>query len=144
MFRYSLLVFSFLLISIINANAQKLSSHRWNDRLVIIMANDQSNPTLKDQILELEKSETGLEERRITVYRVLPDKYQIGLEDGKPCETSGNIYEIMKETNADFEIVLIGLDGGIKLRRSELLKADELFGIIDQMPMRQAEMNKKN
>ncbi len=39
-----------------------------------------------------------------------------------------------------FTVVLIGKDGTEKLRRSEPIDADELFGIIDAMPMRQGEM----
>ncbi|MBT8185067.1 MAG: DUF4174 domain-containing protein, partial [Eudoraea sp.] len=36
-----------------------------------------------------------------------------------------------------------GLDGGIKYRKTALLTMEELFSIIDSMPMRRAEMRKK-
>jgi hypothetical protein len=42
-----------------------------------------------------------------------------------------------------FKVVLIGLDGGIKLQKNGQLTPEELFGTIDSMPMRRAEMNKK-
>lgn len=144
MLRFKILVISMLLITISTVNAQKLSSHQWHDRLVIIIANDQSNQTLKDQVLELKTSQSGLSERRIMVYKAIPGKYQKGLDQEKKWEISGEIYKKVKETSSDFEVVLIGLDGGIKLRRKELLKCHELFGVIDQMPMRRSEMNKKN
>ena len=38
-----------------------------------------------------------------------------------------------------FEIVLIGKDGGEKLRQGQVLSSEKLFGLIDAMPMRQAE-----
>ena len=43
----------------------------------------------------------------------------------------------------EFAIVLIGKDGGEKLRRHTLTKVSELSVMIDAMPMRQAEMRKR-
>ena len=124
-------------------NAQNLSSHQWNDRLIIILVKDQSNQMLKNQFSELKKSVDGLEDRRIIVYQSQPEKYQKGLGNGNKWEASGEIYKRLKESDSEFEIVLIGLDGGIKLRKRELLKCEELFRVIDQMPMRRSEMNRK-
>ncbi|PAW74730.1 MAG: hypothetical protein B9S26_04000 [Opitutia bacterium Tous-C4FEB] len=39
-----------------------------------------------------------------------------------------------------FSVVLIGKDGGEKLRRATPLSPEELFAIVDAMPMRRAEM----
>jgi hypothetical protein len=39
-----------------------------------------------------------------------------------------------------FSVVLIGKDGGEKLRRRTPLAPEELFAIVDAMPMRQAEV----
>lgn len=40
----------------------------------------------------------------------------------------------------DFAALLIGRDGGVKLRSKEPITAKELFGRIDEMPMRRREM----
>jgi hypothetical protein len=45
--------------------------------------------------------------------------------------------------SAAFSVVLIGKDGGEKLRRSTPLAPADLFAIVDVMPMRQAEMKKR-
>ena len=42
-----------------------------------------------------------------------------------------------------FSVVLIGKDGGEKLRRTTPLSPAELFAIVDAMPMRRAEMREK-
>jgi len=39
-----------------------------------------------------------------------------------------------------FSVTLIGKDGGEKLRRTTLLAPEELFAIVDAMPMRRAEI----
>ena len=43
-----------------------------------------------------------------------------------------------------FSVVLIGKDAQEKLRRTSPLAPNELFAIVDAMPMRQAEMRNKN
>ena len=44
-------------------------------------------------------------------------------------------------TGADeFAVVLIGRDGGEKLRRASPISAEELFATIDEMPMRRREL----
>ena len=42
-----------------------------------------------------------------------------------------------------FSVVLIGKDGGEKLRRTTPLSSEELFAIVDAMPMRRAEMRER-
>lgn len=44
---------------------------------------------------------------------------------------------------AAFSVVLIGRDGGEKLRQSTPLAAADLFAVVDAMPMRQAEMRER-
>jgi hypothetical protein len=40
----------------------------------------------------------------------------------------------------EFEIILIGKDGGVKLRSKTPISLEELFSLIDAMPMRRQEM----
>ena len=42
-----------------------------------------------------------------------------------------------------FSVVLIGKDGGEKLRRTTPLTTEELFALVDAMPMRRADMHEK-
>ncbi len=42
-----------------------------------------------------------------------------------------------------FSVVLIGKDGGEKLRRTTPLSPEELFAIVDAMPMRRDEMRER-
>jgi len=42
-----------------------------------------------------------------------------------------------------FSVVLIGKDGGEKLRRDSFLSTRELFAFVDAMPMRRAEMERE-
>ena len=43
-----------------------------------------------------------------------------------------------------FRLILVGKDGGIKLKRHDQASLEEVFELIDSMPMRQREMRQKN
>ncbi len=43
-----------------------------------------------------------------------------------------------------FTMLLIGKDGGVKLTSTTFKKPEELFALIDGMPMRQSEMRRRN
>ena len=51
-----------------------------------------------------------------------------------------DIIVITDSTATKFTLTLIGKDGGQKLTRDTVLAPDELFAIIDAMPMRRQEM----
>lgn len=127
-------------------NAQDLSAHQWKDRLLLIKINEPNNAIYKEQIKELEKNLLGLAERKIIVYHIKKDEFIKGLSNKKSWNTIKikNKKYFLKVSNPEFEIFLIGLDGQVKLKQTELLKSKELFSKIDLMPMRMQEMNKSN
>ena len=43
----------------------------------------------------------------------------------------------------DYTVVLVGKDGGVKLKRDEYVSLAAVFGLIDSMPMRQNEMRQR-
>ncbi|OHX63799.1 hypothetical protein NH26_24710 [Flammeovirga pacifica] len=49
-------------------------------------------------------------------------------------------HPLLFDKRKDFEVVLIGLDGGVKLRQSTILSKKALYDKIDSMPMRRAEL----
>ena len=42
-----------------------------------------------------------------------------------------------------FVVILVGKDGGEKLRSTEVVRLEKLYGTIDAMPMRRREMREK-
>jgi hypothetical protein len=43
-----------------------------------------------------------------------------------------------------FSVILVGKDGGIKLNRQEQTRLEDIFALIDTMPMRREEMRQKS
>lgn len=123
--------------------AQDLSSHQWKDRLLVILTNGQSSDLYLDQMNILNKDIDGLEERKLIIYSVLPERYKKGIHSEKWIKST-KLFDRFKQNGKDFEVILIGLDGGIKLRQSEKISTEKLFGTIDSMPMRRNEIRNKS
>lgn len=140
----------FILIAILiigNVNAQDLKKHQWENRVLLIMTQNQDSKEYQDQIAEFYKFPSELKERKMLIYHVLPQRYTLIKDAVDPEQnewvSSSALFDKFAGKNVDFKVVLIGLDGGNKLEKNGLLSAEELFGTIDSMPMRRAELNKK-
>lgn len=111
------LLLVFLLLATQVSAMTDLSSYRWEKRIVTIEAESPATPAYQLQAAALMAEFTGLLERDLIVLTTF--------------------------SGSDFRITLIGKDGGPKLTRKEPVTAKELFELIDAMPMRQAEMARR-
>ena len=135
-----LLFFAFLFLAISSMSSQSLSEYQWENRLVIIFTETKNSKDLREQLKELEGDIKGLEDRKVVILHALPKKQKKLLPEESDFQDS-ELYK-KKESKTDFEVILIGLDGGVKLRQNDILKTEKLYGLIDSMPMRQAEMRR--
>ncbi len=142
-------VFFFLTI-ILNHNAlkaQNLENYTWKNRILVINSSSIENPTFTKQNKALEKYSAEMAERKLMIFSVI-NKRVIITDFTKKAETHKKMdlnksLSAMLDDSADFEVLLIGLDGGIKLKKKHPITAEHLFEVIDAMPMRQSEMRRK-
>jgi hypothetical protein len=125
------------LFSVSISFGQDLKQHRWVQRVLIVTAKD--THLLKEQMDSLSKDIKGLQERKLAIYQVTPNGYAKGTRITNWTKTK-DFYQRITKRKKDFEVILIGLDGGVKLRQTELLTLEKLFTLIDGMPMRRAEI----
>lgn len=125
-----------------NIYSQNFESHEWKNRLVLILVDETDNENYENQLKELKSNPDGLKERKVVVYHITPEKFKVGLSDGE-WQKSETVYNRYKKTDSQPEILLLGLDGGVKLRANEFLSNQKLFDTIDAMPMRMQEMRRK-
>ncbi|MFC6857816.1 DUF4174 domain-containing protein [Zunongwangia atlantica] len=137
-----LVITFFSIMALGNIDAQEKEAHQWENRLVLLLTNSIDNSDFKQQLGEFRNQEKDLEDRKIVVYQVTPKKYATGTSDKPDWNKGDNFYEKFKSSNSGFELILIGLDGGTKLRKIKYTPANEIFEKIDSMPMRQAELDK--
>lgn len=122
-------------------NAQDLKDFQWKNRLILIIAENEEDQNFQKQLAELQQDQDGLKERKLIIYKILPKNFSQGLES-ETWENGSALYQKYKTNASGFQVLLLGLDGGIKLDQSEILSLKKLFDTIDSMPMRQAEMRK--
>ncbi|MDZ7934160.1 MAG: DUF4174 domain-containing protein [Emticicia sp.] len=121
--------------------AQDLSQHLWKNRVILILSED--NAAFQRQMLTFKANEKGMNERSLIVYHLKFDEFQQVMPKSE-VRKSKNLFEKYKQANAPFEVILIGLDGGIKLRHRDFLSCEKLFATIDSMPMRSAEIRNRD
>lgn len=101
-------------------------------RILYVFDQNSDTKAVKDQLKLLAEAAQGCEERDIEIIQVFDSPQRMFLE------------KIYKYTGDKFMIVLVGKDGKEKYRTMSALKAEELFSIIDAMPMRQYEIRSKS
>lgn len=131
------IVVFFIIISLFNQDKQMtLEDMKWKNRVVLYFPEEGIGNIPFTDSLHL-----AIEDRKIayfifedsvvsnvditfspTYLQQLKNKYQLG--------SKGNLY------------VLLGLDGGVKLKKEDALDWDLIFNTIDAMPMRQSEIRK--
>ena len=121
-----------LFTTVIVAQAPNLDALRWNSRVLLLFAPEANNPQLIQQKGMLDKEEAGVRERDLKIFEITghsPSDEQ--LRDRFHVKTDS------------FAVVLIGKDGSKKLKRSEPTESNDLFKLIDSMPMRKNEMQQR-
>ncbi len=110
--------------------ASTMDFYRWKSRPVIVFGAD-GDPVFKAQVALLQKAGAGLRERDMILIPV----------SGRQHEDLRRRYHV---AGGAFAILLIGKDGGVKLRSTGSVSPAELFQLVDAMPMRKEEMRRRH
>lgn len=142
--RIKIIVVLISVFSFINGYGQELEKHKWKNRILIVKAHHLESKKYKGQLNEFEKDIDQFVERKLILYKITKNDLTLTNYKNSALNHSGKISQRLADRilNAEenFEIILIGLDGQIKLRQTEILTKKDLFNIIDSMPMRRSEM----
>lgn len=113
-----------------------LAHFTWKNRVLVVFGQTEDAKVQK-QITTIRAQEAELADRDMVVLHVTQDKVTpiFGNAGGIDAQA------LTREAGADgksFEAVLIGKDGGVKLRSEDVVGSVALFDLIDRMPMRRA------
>lgn len=113
-----------------------LSDLGWKNRVVLVFGRT-DDPKLVKQVEVLKHQASELDDRDIVVIRVTPDEARAVY--GKATRLDASKLKEDADIEGDsFHVVLVGKDGGIKLRSEQVVGEVEMFDLIDRMPMRRA------
>ncbi|MDB5270020.1 MAG: hypothetical protein JWP58_3060 [Hymenobacter sp.] len=114
---------------------QTLREYRWKKRVLLVAAPTAEQADFKTQKALLNAEKAGMTARDFVVLEVLYN--QLSATDQQFLTKKIGV------SPPQFAAVLIGKDGGVKEKSSRPIPPTDLFGTVDKMPMRQAEMRKK-
>lgn len=127
-------------IMAIKVTGQELRNHLWENRVIVIQTKDEHSMQYRKQLEEFVNSVKELNERKLVLYQIVNQRIKY-TDFKKSSHTS--VWEELTEPDQfimdkfeNFRIELIGLDGGVKLKSNETVTKEELFKLIDSMPMR--------
>lgn len=108
-----------------------LASYRGKTRLLVVLAASDGDPERKAQRRFYTSEKEGNRERDLVIVEAL---------DG--TDLGGTLRRRFEVPAGEFRAILVGKDGGVKLRSASPIPSDKLFAEIDAMPMRQDEARK--
>ncbi|MFC0408148.1 DUF4174 domain-containing protein [Roseomonas elaeocarpi] len=144
----SVLAAALLLVPKRRAMAAELDGYRWRSRVLLLFA-DGENSALKRQRELLDVARPSLRERDMAVLAVVgngPVEALFGPEATAPGTPAPDAAALRRSFGvpapSPFAALLIGKDGGVKWRAERPAEPEELFALIDTMPMRRDEMRR--
>lgn len=125
------------------AQSLDLSEFQWKNRLLFLFAPNRNHPLFDALHQSLAARESEVAERDLVVFEILESNASTINSEYIDSETAGWLRENFNIRHAEFTVILVGKDGGIKLNRADQIQLDDIFALIDAMPMRQQEMRQK-
>lgn len=143
MVRYLLYVSGLVIICRTAGSGQDVSliektiqAQRWRQRIVLVYAPAEQQAAFRQQQQWLADEADGMAERDIRIIDVVAERIS-------PADRTYLRTKLDVAAN-QFGVVLIGKDGGVKLRSDKPVSAQTLFATIDGMPMRRQEMRERS
>lgn len=113
-----------------------LAAQRWQKRILLVFA-DEADPRAGEQAALLLGDEPGLADRDLLAFAVVGDALRPIYGRVPAGETAEGLRRRFAAAPPPaFTAILIGKDGGVKWRGDRPATREELFGLIDAMPMR--------
>ena len=132
----------------VQAQSNMLENYQWKNRIILILSESGQEAEYSQQIKAFEGAGMELADRKLLVFLVQKERYRIvdyaeNREKAAEWINSEALYRKFSKEDSGFQVLLIGLDGGVKVSQRQILQKEALFGIIDAMPMRRAELRRK-
>jgi hypothetical protein len=144
--KYSTILLACMMTVCINAEASKekavgMDELQWQYRVILVFARE---PHMSKAIANLEEVAPEIAERDVAWFVLGVDQLHTNYNENLSDEMREQIVDsYFSPLPTETVVLLIGKDGTLKSRSSDL-DLEAMFGLIDQMPMRRAEMRQKN
>jgi hypothetical protein len=123
------------------ARATPFRDKRWQRRLFVIFAPREAHEGLKSMRAQTKTPKFGA--RDLDLVEVVGDAVRV---NGEPVATptARELRRTYDVASRSFAVRLVGKDGTVKLARNGAVPIDEVYALIDAMPMRRREMQERS
>ena len=127
------LILLLIIFPIMFINSSPLEKYLWKNRVVVTFSPSKNNTERNYFLNSINRNLCEFNSRNIIhIDLIFSENYQ-------EVEKFESSFENLSLSASEFRLILIGKDGGIKLN-SRKISLEEIFSLIDTMPMRQEEM----
>jgi hypothetical protein len=120
-----------------------LDRYRWRSRVVVLFAPSAGTPAYAEQRAALADEADALRARDMMVVSAFADGS--GAVDGRPLApgAAATLRRRLRAPADGLTVLLVGKDGGTKLRRRAPVAPGDLFALVDGMPMGRVEARER-
>ena len=115
----------------------------WKKRLLLIFSPERADPLFNSLVNEISSRRGDVEDRDLVIFEILESGASKMNSSELEPQKAASFRERFEIPETTFTVILLGKDGGIKLKRKVHVRLEEIFRLIDAMPMRQDEMRQK-
>ena len=137
-------VFACVILGGQEAQTMDLDQFKWKNRLLFIFAPQEGDAFAQALQNEILTQPDEISERDLVVFNIFETGPSYMDTTRIDPQTAAAIRTRFAAPPGQFTCILVGKDGGIKLRQDALVKLEEVFNLIDAMPMRREEMRQKS
>ena len=121
-----------------------LSQFQWKNRLLFLFAPNRSHPLFDVLQKSIATQQAEVADRDLVIFEILESgTSRLDTSDLDP-QVAQSLRDKFDVSPGRFAVILVGKDGGIKLNQQDETRLDDIFGLIDSMPMRREEMRQKS
>jgi hypothetical protein len=127
-----------------DALSMDLRQFQWKNRLLFLFAPQRSDRFFSDLLNEIMVNKNEVEDRDLIVFEILEFGPSFMNSVSLDAQTAAALREKFDSPSGRFTVILVGKDGGVKLKRHTGARLNDIFALIDAMPMRQEEIRQKS
>jgi hypothetical protein len=125
------------------ATAMDLDQFKWKNRLLFVFASAANDPNFGALRREIAAQPAEVTDRDLVVFEILDSGASKMNGSRLDPQSAAFFRDHFAVGQKAFTLILVGKDGGVKLRRHDRVALAEIFALIDSMPMRKEEMRQK-
>lgn len=117
-----------------------LTQFQWKNRLLLVFVTNENDPLFKKLRNEIIAHKAEVKNRDLVIFEVLEkglSRMNTTYLDQEAVDSIRNRFAVPQ---SKFRVILIGKDGGVKLKLDDQVDLKKIFDLIDSMPMRKYEM----